>query len=88
MWSLLEWPFNIGFTVHTFIWRPAFTFQVILLGKFNAQGLGSDHELLLRVTKGKSAECSEIIRVGVIKIVIVINCNLITFSKVIACNCN
>ena len=28
------------------------------------------------------------IRVGVIKIVIVINCNLITFSQVIACNCN
>ena len=27
-------------------------------------------------------------RVGVIKNVIVINCNLITFSKVIACNCN
>ena len=27
-------------------------------------------------------------RVGVIKIVIVINCNLITFSEVIACNCN
>ena len=27
-------------------------------------------------------------RVGVIKIVIVINCNLITFSQVIACNCN
>ena len=27
-------------------------------------------------------------RVGVIKIVIVINCNLITFSKVIACYCN
>ena len=27
-------------------------------------------------------------RVGVIKIVIVINCNVITFSKVIACNCN
>ena len=27
-------------------------------------------------------------RVGVIKIVIVINCNLITFSKVVACNCN
>ena len=26
-------------------------------------------------------------RVGVIKIVIVINCNLITSSKVIACNC-
>ena len=29
-----------------------------------------------------------LIRVGVIKIVVVINCNLITFSKVIACNCN
>ena len=28
------------------------------------------------------------LRVGVIKIVIVLNCNLITFSKVIACNCN
>ena len=27
-------------------------------------------------------------RVGVIKIVIAINCNLITFSKIIACNCN
>ena len=27
-------------------------------------------------------------RVGVIKIVIVVNCNLITFFKVIACNCN
>ena len=27
-------------------------------------------------------------RVGVIKNVIVINCNLITFSKVIGCNCN
>ena len=31
---------------------------------------------------------TELCRVGVIKIVIVINCNLITFSKVIACNCN
>ena len=31
---------------------------------------------------------SKVTRVGVIKIVIVINCNLITFSKVIACNCN
>ena len=29
-----------------------------------------------------------LIRVGVIKIVIVINCILITFSKVIACSCN
>ena len=27
--------------------------QIVLLGKFNAQGLGTDHELLLRMTKGK-----------------------------------
>ncbi|KAL4232913.1 Pyridine nucleotide-disulfide oxidoreductase domain-containing protein 1 [Mactra antiquata] len=30
-----------------------FNYKVIILGKFNAQGLGSDHELLLRVTKGE-----------------------------------
>ena len=30
----------------------------------------------------------EEIRLGVIKKVIVINCNLITFSKIIVCNCN
>lgn len=30
-----------------------FGFKVILLGKFNAQGLEGDHELLLRMTKGK-----------------------------------
>ena len=29
-----------------------FPLQVILLGKFNAQGLGNDYEILLRVTKG------------------------------------
>lgn len=28
-------------------------FKVVLLGKFNAQGLGLDHELLLRCTKGQ-----------------------------------
>lgn len=26
--------------------------QVVLLGKFNGQGLGPDHELLVRCTKG------------------------------------
>ena len=26
--------------------------QVVLLGKYNAQGLGQDYELLLRYTKG------------------------------------
>ncbi|XP_033739576.1 pyridine nucleotide-disulfide oxidoreductase domain-containing protein 1-like [Pecten maximus] len=30
-----------------------FGFKVILLGKFNAQGLEGNHELLLRMTKGK-----------------------------------
>lgn len=30
-----------------------FNYKVVLLGKFNAQGLGSDHELLLRCTKGQ-----------------------------------
>lgn len=30
------------------LWLP----QVVLLGKFNAQGLGENHELLLRCTKG------------------------------------
>ncbi|XP_063302717.1 pyridine nucleotide-disulfide oxidoreductase domain-containing protein 1 isoform X2 [Pelobates fuscus] len=29
-----------------------FNYKVILLGKYNAQGLGTDHELLLRCTKG------------------------------------
>ena len=35
-----------------------------------------------------AAQSDACLRVGVIKIVIVINCNFITFSKVIACNCN
>ncbi|XP_077565831.1 pyridine nucleotide-disulfide oxidoreductase domain-containing protein 1 [Stigmatopora nigra] len=30
-----------------------FNYKVVLLGKFNAQGLGSDYELLLRYTKGQ-----------------------------------
>nr|XP_020725159.1 pyridine nucleotide-disulfide oxidoreductase domain-containing protein 1 [Odocoileus virginianus texanus] len=30
-----------------------FSIQVVLLGKYNAQGLGSNHELLLRCTKGQ-----------------------------------
>ncbi|NXC86814.1 PYRD1 protein, partial [Cercotrichas coryphoeus] len=29
-----------------------FNYKVVVLGKFNAQGLGSDHELILRCTKG------------------------------------
>ncbi|MBN3311729.1 PYRD1 protein, partial [Atractosteus spatula] len=30
-----------------------FNYKVVLLGKYNAQGLGSEHELLLRCTKGQ-----------------------------------
>ena len=30
-----------------------FGYKVVLLGRYNAQGLGSDHELLLRMTKGQ-----------------------------------
>lgn len=30
-----------------------FGYKVVLLGKFNAQGCGNDHELLVRCTKGK-----------------------------------
>ncbi|XP_034019497.1 pyridine nucleotide-disulfide oxidoreductase domain-containing protein 1 [Thalassophryne amazonica] len=30
-----------------------FNFKVVLLGKFNGQGLGSDHQLLVRCTKGQ-----------------------------------
>ncbi|XP_040823564.1 pyridine nucleotide-disulfide oxidoreductase domain-containing protein 1 isoform X2 [Ochotona curzoniae] len=30
-----------------------FNYKVVLLGKYNAQGLGSEHELMLRCTKGK-----------------------------------
>uniref|UniRef100_A0A8D0XA74 Pyridine nucleotide-disulfide oxidoreductase domain-containing protein 1 n=1 Tax=Sus scrofa TaxID=9823 RepID=A0A8D0XA74_PIG len=30
-----------------------FNYKVVLLGKYNAQGLGPDHELLLRCTKGQ-----------------------------------
>lgn len=52
----------------TFVWGPSRSFtpnstvvvltvlvhtQVVLLGKFNGQGLGSDQELLVRCTKGQ-----------------------------------
>lgn len=30
-----------------------FNYKVVLLGKYNAQGLGLDHELMLRCTKGQ-----------------------------------
>ena len=48
----------------------------------------SEHNLEFLRLKEVCTFSLESTRVGVIKIVIVINCNLITFSKVIACNCN
>ena len=30
-----------------------FGFKVVLLGRYNAQGLGNDYEILLRCTKGE-----------------------------------
>uniref|UniRef100_A0A0B6YTZ6 Pyridine nucleotide-disulfide oxidoreductase domain-containing protein 1 n=1 Tax=Arion vulgaris TaxID=1028688 RepID=A0A0B6YTZ6_9EUPU len=44
----LDFCFEIFVHVTTF-----FKFKVILLGRFNAQGLTEDYELLLRVTKGQ-----------------------------------
>ena len=32
-----------------------FGYKVVLLGKYNAQGLGKDYEILLRCTKGMAA---------------------------------
>ena len=47
-----------------------------------------DYDCFLYIIFGKVCCASLLGRVGVIKIVIVINCNIITFLKVIACNCN
>ncbi|KAG7320268.1 hypothetical protein KOW79_016121 [Hemibagrus wyckioides] len=35
--------------------------EVVLLGKFNAQGLGEDHELLVRCTKTKGMEYVKVV---------------------------
>ena len=43
--------------------------------------------MIYRMKEQREKSCHED-RVGVINSVIVINCHLITFSKVIACNCN
>lgn len=44
--------FFVGFKAFNTFYLVYHTIQVILLGKFNAQGLGNDYEILLRVTKG------------------------------------
>ncbi|XP_056016616.1 pyridine nucleotide-disulfide oxidoreductase domain-containing protein 1-like [Ostrea edulis] len=46
-------PISLDFCFEVFAHvTKFFNHKVILLGKFNAQGLGSDYEILLRVTKG------------------------------------
>ncbi|KAL3882601.1 hypothetical protein ACJMK2_028927 [Sinanodonta woodiana] len=47
-----EIPLDFCFELFSHVTK-FFNYKVILLGKYNAQGLGTDHELLLRVTKGK-----------------------------------
>ncbi|XP_054608728.1 pyridine nucleotide-disulfide oxidoreductase domain-containing protein 1 isoform X2 [Dunckerocampus dactyliophorus] len=44
----LDFCFELFSHITTF-----FNYKVVLLGKFNAQGLGADHELLIRCTKGQ-----------------------------------
>ncbi|XP_061817447.1 pyridine nucleotide-disulfide oxidoreductase domain-containing protein 1 isoform X1 [Nerophis lumbriciformis] len=44
----LDFCFELFAHITTF-----FNYKVVLLGKFNAQGLASDHQLLLRCTKGQ-----------------------------------
>ncbi|XP_012675937.2 pyridine nucleotide-disulfide oxidoreductase domain-containing protein 1 isoform X2 [Clupea harengus] len=51
--EVLEEPIELDFCFELFTHiTKFFNYKVVLLGKFNAQGLGQDHELLLRCTKG------------------------------------
>lgn len=45
-------PLDFCFELFTHV-TQFFGYKVVLLGKFNAQGLGNDYELLLRYTKGE-----------------------------------
>ncbi|XP_013928623.1 PREDICTED: pyridine nucleotide-disulfide oxidoreductase domain-containing protein 1 [Thamnophis sirtalis] len=46
----LETDFSFELFAHS---TKFFNYKVVLLGKYNAQGLGLDHELMLRCTKGQ-----------------------------------
>ncbi|KAG9345645.1 hypothetical protein JZ751_008789 [Albula glossodonta] len=51
--DLLQEPIELDFCFELFSHiTKFFNYKVVLLGKFNAQGLGQDHELLVRCTKG------------------------------------
>ncbi|KAJ8261972.1 hypothetical protein GJAV_G00160620 [Gymnothorax javanicus] len=52
--ELLNEPIELDFCFELFSHiTKFFNYKVVLLGKFNAQGLGQDHELLVRCTKGE-----------------------------------
>ncbi|KAM4711813.1 pyridine nucleotide-disulfide oxidoreductase domain-containing protein 1 isoform 1-T1 [Anableps anableps] len=52
--DVLSEPIELDFCFELFSHvTKFFNHKVVLLGKFNAQGLGSDHELLVRCTKGQ-----------------------------------
>ncbi|XP_063073962.1 pyridine nucleotide-disulfide oxidoreductase domain-containing protein 1 [Engraulis encrasicolus] len=51
--EVLDEPIELDFCFELFSHiTKFFNYKVVLLGKFNAQGLGENHELLLRCTKG------------------------------------
>ncbi|XP_036005083.1 pyridine nucleotide-disulfide oxidoreductase domain-containing protein 1 isoform X2 [Fundulus heteroclitus] len=52
--DVLSEPIELDFCFELFSHvTKFFNYKVVLLGKFNAQGLGSNHELLVRCTKGQ-----------------------------------
>ncbi|XP_051546842.1 pyridine nucleotide-disulfide oxidoreductase domain-containing protein 1 [Myxocyprinus asiaticus] len=52
--DVLEEPIELDFCFELFTHiTKFFNYKVVLLGKFNAQGLGQDYELLVRCTKGQ-----------------------------------
>ncbi|XP_042529311.1 pyridine nucleotide-disulfide oxidoreductase domain-containing protein 1 [Dipodomys spectabilis] len=51
--DLLGDPIDMDFSFELFAHvTKFFNYKVVLLGKYNAQGLGADHELMLRCTQG------------------------------------
>lgn len=47
-------PIDMDFSFELFAHvTKFFNYKVVLLGKYNAQGLGADHELMLRCTRGQ-----------------------------------
>ncbi|XP_072922230.1 pyridine nucleotide-disulfide oxidoreductase domain-containing protein 1 [Hemitrygon akajei] len=52
--EVLGEPIELDFCFESFAHvTKFFNYKVVLLGKYNAQGLGRDHELLLRCTRGQ-----------------------------------